>query len=247
MRAGGEMDEKIPHAPVASFAAPPHVDRVVEGLAASPLNVVALAFTSSAYKHGLAGEEALVLRLAPAARQLPITSTCLAAAAALRATSAARIALVNPPWFDEALDTAGADYFRAQGFNVVHHAPCGLRSGQRFITPEGLHDWIGKVVAKSGADTVMVLGNGQRAVGVIAAAEADFGITVLTANQLILWHALRLTGDDSEVVGYGRLFGLPLAGVRSDQPDEPGIVEGGSSLRVGALAAQVNSSVAARS
>lgn len=210
MRAGGEMDEKIPHDPVAAFAAPPHVDRVVESLGASPLDVIALAFTSSAYKHGLAGEQALVARLAPAARQLPITSTCLAAAAALRASAARRIALVNPPWFDAELDEAGAAYFRAQGFNVVHHAPCGLPSGQRFITQEGLLDWIQRIVAASGADTVMVLGNGQRAVGVIAAAEAELGITMLTANQLIFWHALRIANRDLPVRGYGRLFELPL-------------------------------------
>jgi maleate isomerase len=212
MRAGGEMDPTIPHDPIAAFAAPPHVDRVVESLGAAPLDVIALAFTSSAYKHGLAGEEALVARLAPAARQVPITSTCLAAAAALRASGAARIALVHPPWFDADLDQAGARYFAAQGFHVVHHAPCGLPSGQRFITPEGLHGWIRKVVKTSGAETVVVLGNGQRAVGVIAAAEADLGITVLTANQLILWHALRLTGFAAPVVGYGRLFELPLVG-----------------------------------
>jgi maleate isomerase len=208
MRAGGEMDEKISHDPVAAFAAPPHVDRVVESLAASPLDVIALAFTSSAYKHGFSGEQALVGRLAAVARGLPITSTCLAAVAALRASGAQRIALINPPWFDEALDHAGADYFRSQDCNVVHHAPCGLPSGQSYITPGGLHDWISRVVEVSGADTVMVLGNGQRAVGVIAAAEADFGVTVFTANQLLLWHALELTGHDSTVTGYGRLFGI---------------------------------------
>ena len=55
MRAGGEMDEKIPHNPVALFAQPPFVDEAVESLAASPLDALALAFTSSAYKHGPAG------------------------------------------------------------------------------------------------------------------------------------------------------------------------------------------------
>jgi maleate isomerase len=208
MRAGGEMDPKIPHDPIAAFAQPPHVDIAVENLAASPLDVISLAFTSSAYKHGISGEEALISRLGAAARDLPITSTCLAAAAALSKSGAKRIALVNPPWFDEALDSTGADYFRDQGFNVVYHAPCGLPSGQRHITPDGLYDWIGKVADKSKADTIMVLGNGQRAVGVIAAAEADFGVMVLTANQLIFWHALRLTKHDLVVTGYGQLFNL---------------------------------------
>lgn len=210
MRAGGEMDETIPHDPVAAFAQPPFVDRVVESLAASPLDAVALAFTSSAYKHGPDGERALIRRLAPAARDLPVTSTCTAAAAALAAVEAKRIALVNPPWFDADLDAEGAAYFWALGFDVVHSAPCGLPSGQKHITPQGLFDWVAKVSRESGADTVVIGGNGQRAVGIIAAVEKELGITLLTANQLILWHALRLVGRDAGIRGYGRLFDLPL-------------------------------------
>lgn len=207
MRAGGLMDEKIPHAPVASFAEPPYVDRVVEQLAASPLDVIGLAFTSSAYKHGPDGELELAQRLRQPARDIPLTTTCLAAAAAFSALESKRIALVNPPWFDTELDEAGAVYFREQGFNIVHHAPCGLASGQQFITPQGLFDWISGVIADSGADTVFVAGNGQRAVGVIEAIEKQHGATMLTANQLILWHGLKLLDSKIEITGYGRIFG----------------------------------------
>lgn len=206
MRAGGEMDEKIPHAPVASFAEPPYVDETVEHLAASPLDVIALAFTSSAYKHGPGGERKLVERLAPRARNIPITTTCLAAAAAFSELGPQRIALVNPPWFDSALDRAGAEYFSEQGFNIVHHSPCGLPSGQRFITPAGLYEWVVGVVKNHHPDTVMIAGNGQRAVGIIEAIERDLGITLLTANQLVLWHGLKLTNRTPLVQGYGRIF-----------------------------------------
>lgn len=206
MRAGGEMDEKIPHDPVAAFAEPPYVDEAVGSLAAAPLDVVALAFTSSAYKHGVEGECRLVERLTPKARHLPITTTCLAAAAAFELLGSKRIALVNPPWFDADLDLAGARYFADQGFDIVHHAPCGLPSGQKHITPEGLYDWIREVADGSGADTVFVAGNGQRAVGIIAAVERDLGVTLLTANQLILWHGLKIARQSPLITGYGRLF-----------------------------------------
>ena len=104
MRAGGEMDEKIPHDPVASFAQPPYVDEAVESLAASPLDAVCLAFTSSAYKHGPEGERALIERLRTRARDLPIVSTCLSAERALTKLGTKRLAIVNPPWFDADLD-----------------------------------------------------------------------------------------------------------------------------------------------
>lgn len=206
MRAGGEMDQKIPHAPIASFAEPPYVDEIVEYLAASPLDVIALAFTSSAYKHGVHGEKELVYRLMPKARDIPITTTCIAAAAAFRTLGSQRIALVNPPWFDDALDRAGGDYFANQGFSIVHHAPCGLPSGQRFITPEGLYDWAAKIAKEYRPDTVFIAGNGQRAVGIIEAVERDLGITLLTANQLILWHGLTLARRAPSIAGYGRIF-----------------------------------------
>jgi maleate isomerase len=45
-----------------------------------------------------------------------------------------------------------------------------------------------------------------RAVGVIQALEEDLGIPVLTANQVLLWHLLRLAGTHAPVAGYGRLF-----------------------------------------
>lgn len=182
----------------------------MKSLAASPLDAIGLAFTSSAYKHGADGERRLIERLAPAARHLPMTSTCIAAAAALGLSGAQRIALVNPPWFDLALDRAGADYFRSQGFNVVHHAPCALPSGQKYITPQGLSDWVGEVVSLSNPDTVLIAGNGQRAVGIIETMEAQLDVMLLTANQLILWHALELAGHETNITGYGRLFSLNL-------------------------------------
>lgn len=206
MRAGGEMDEKIPHAPVASFAEPPYVDDIVESLAASPLDVIALAFTSSAYTHGPEGEQKLVERLAPRARNIPITTTCLAAAAAFSELRSERIALINPPWFDNALDQAGADYFSTQGFNIVHHGPCGLPSGQKFITPRGLYDWVTEIAHEHRPDTIMIAGNGQRAVGIINAVEHDLGITLLTSNQLILWHGLKLSNHAPSIENYGRIF-----------------------------------------
>lgn len=206
MRAGGEMDEKIPHDPVTLFAQPPYIDEAVESLAASPLDAVCLAFTSSAYKHGPHGERALIERLRPRARDIPLFSTCLSAERALAKLNVKRLAIVNPPWFDAELDDLGAKYFEQAGSRVVHHAPCGLQSGQKYITPLGLYNWIVKVVDESDADAVFVGGNGQRSVGIIDAVEQHLGISMITGNQVILWDALQTIGANISIEGYGRLF-----------------------------------------
>lgn len=129
--------------------------------ASRPLTTLGLAFTSSAYKHGPEGERALVERLRPRLREIPVVTTCLAAEAALNKLGITRMALVNPAWFDDDLDALGAGYFEAAGFEVVHHAPCGLKSGQRYVSPPALYDWIETTVAPTGAEAVFVAGNGS--------------------------------------------------------------------------------------
>ena len=165
-----------------------------------------LAFTSSAYKHGPDGERALIERLRPRARDLPLVSTCLSAERALAKLGAKRLAVVNPPWFDADLDGLGASYFEKAGFHVVHHAPCGLPSGQKYITPQSLYDWIAKIVNESDADAIFIGGNGQRSVGIIDAVEKTLGVSMITGNQVILWDALRSIGADVRIEGYGELF-----------------------------------------
>jgi maleate isomerase len=204
MRAGGLMDPKIPHQPVRSFTEEPHIDDAVALLAAAPLDVIALGFTSSAYQHGPVGELALIDRLSRRSRKIPLVSTCLSATDALRAFGARKLALVNPPWFDEAMDELGAAYFAGQGFDVVHHGPAGLPSSQAAIRPDLLFDWVCSV--SRGADAVFIAGNGQRAVGIIAALEAELGVPVLTANQVLLWASLQVIGASMAVDGYGRVF-----------------------------------------
>ncbi|HEV2634139.1 MAG TPA: hypothetical protein VGX23_03260 [Actinocrinis sp.] len=209
MRPGGEMDPKIPHDPVRAFVEPPLIDDAVQLLAASPIDVIALGFTSSAYVLGASGEKELFARLARHTRGIPLTGTTAAAVRGFTALGVHSVAIVNPPWFDDRLCELGARYFTDQGFEVVHHDPCGLPSNQRLITPEALSDWIRTAVADHRPEAVLVAGNGIRAVGVISALEKELDFSILTANQVLFWHALHLAGAGDaarQITGYGRLF-----------------------------------------
>ena len=205
MGAGGAMDPTIPLAPVRALAEPPGVDEAAELLAAAPLDAIGYAFTSSAYVIGAEGEAAMVARLQTRTGGIPVAATCAAAVLALRALGVSRMALVDPPWFDEELDSLGAAYFRAQGFDVVHSGPAGLPSDQRRIEPEALYEWISSNVPDR-AEAVFIGGNGFRAVGVIDALEGELERPVVTANQALFWNLLRRTGSAEQVIGYGQLF-----------------------------------------
>src|SRR5262249_24482045 len=56
------------------------------------------------------------------------------------------------------------------------------------------------------AEALVIAGNGLRAVGTIAALEAELERPVVTANQALLWAALRHLGGPNTVTRYGRLF-----------------------------------------
>jgi maleate isomerase len=205
--AGGTMDPTIPLAPVRAFAEPPHLDNAAELLAAAPLDAIAYGFTSSAYVIGVEGEAEMIARLEQRTRGIPVVAACRASVEGLRVLGARRIALVDPPWFDTELNALGRRYYESAGFEVVYSTPCGLASDQTKITPSDLHAWVVEHVPTD-AEAIVFGGNGFRAVGVIAALEEDLGSAVVTANQALLWAALRVAdADPGLVTDYGRLFG----------------------------------------
>lgn len=188
-----------------AFAEPPDVDEAAASLATAPLSAIAYCFTSSSYVRGAEDDTALKSRLEQRANGIPVVITAMAATLALRAVGARRIALIDPPWFAAEVTALGADYYRAQGFEVVHAAPAGLPSGQRLIHPGLLYEWA-RANTPVAADAVFIGGNGFRAIGVIRALEEDLGRPVLTANQVAFWRALRLSGARTPVTNYGALF-----------------------------------------
>jgi maleate isomerase len=206
MAAGGVMDPTIPLAPVRAFAELPHLDNAAELLAAAPLNAIAYGFTSSAYVIGVEGEAEMIARLERRTRGIPVVAACRATVEGLRVLGARRIALFDPPWFDTELNGLGRRYYESAGFEVVDSAPCGLPSDQAKVTPADLHAWVSEHVSTD-AEAIVIGGNGFRAVGAIAVLEEDLGRSVVTANQALLWAALRAADvDSSSVSDYGRLF-----------------------------------------
>jgi maleate cis-trans isomerase len=117
---GGTMDPTIAEDPVRAIADPPAVDDAAEMLAMAPLHAIVFGFTSSSYVRGAADDAALKSRLETRTRGIPVVITCAAAASALAALSAKRVALISPPWFSAEMAQLGARYFQSQGFEAVY-------------------------------------------------------------------------------------------------------------------------------
>ena len=202
---GGVMAPTISEDAVRAFADPPLLDDAAEMLASAPLHAIAFGFTSSSYLRGAADDAALTVRLEGRTRGIPVILPCAAAVIALRTLGARSLALIDPPWFSDALNRQGAAYFADQGFEVVHSAPCGLPSHQRAIHPGQLFEWVREHTPRT-ADAVFLGGNGLRAIGAIETLEQDLGRPVLTANQVAFWLALWRSGTRAPVTGYGEIF-----------------------------------------
>jgi maleate isomerase len=206
---GGKMDPTIADDPVRAIADPPAVDDAAEMLAMAPLHAIVFGFTSSSYVRGAADDAALKSRLEARTRGIPVVIPCAAAATALAALSAKRVALISPPWFSAQMAQQGVRYFQSQGFETVFSGPAGLPSDQQAIQPEQLFNWV-RTHVPAEAEAVFIGGNGFRAISVIKALEDSLGRPVLTANQVAFWCALRLSGTRAPVTNYGRIFEFDL-------------------------------------
>lgn len=206
MHPGGTIDEKIAHDPVLQFIAPDIIDRTVDSLSSSPLDAIGLAFTSSSFKIGAHREQELLTRLATVSHGIKLDTTGTATTAAIRKLGLKKIAIMAPSWFDDDLCRAGEAYFLDQGIDIISATPSGPTGGPLTITPAATAAAVEELVAATGAQAVFVAGNGQRAIGAIDHLESMLGITMLTANQVLLWSSLDGTDLRSRVRGYGCLF-----------------------------------------
>jgi len=206
MHPGGTIDEQIAHDPVLRFIDPDVIDRTVESLSSSPLDAIGLAFTSSSFKIGPEREQELLQRLTAVSHGIKLKTTGTAATSAIRYLGLERIAVMAPSWFDERLCHEGEAYFAHQGVDVISVTPSGPVGGPLAITAAAMAQAVKKLVADTAADAVFIAGNGQRAIGAIDHIERDLKITMLTANQLLLWASLEGTDLQNRISGYGKLF-----------------------------------------
>ena len=206
----GQISAQVGPDDVRAFAEPPAVDEAAVSLIPLKLNALIYAFTSSSYIMESEADALLKSRLEDRTGGVSVVIQTPSLITALRVFGSERIALIHPPWFSPELDALGAAYFRQQGVDVVHHGPAKLRSDYGDIRPEQVYEWTIAQVPDN-VDTVVLGGGGFRAIGAIEALEATLDRPVMSANQASFWCALRRSGVNDGVTGYGRLFSMNLS------------------------------------
>ena len=192
-----------------AYLEPPRLDDAAELMASAPVHVVALCFTNTSYLGTVEDDRKLVERLERRTHGIPVITTCLSAVIALRALAAGRLAIVNPPWIEPAVTERAKAYFSAAGFAVALAGTLNMPRNPADAQPGRIYEWA-RAHVPADVDAIFFGGNGCRAVGAIEAIEQDLGKPVLTANQVLVWHGLRLSRVNVKVEGYGCIFDRPM-------------------------------------
>jgi len=137
---------------------------------------------------------------------VPVITSLSAQQDAFAATGAGKVATVQP--YDDSHIPRFESYVRELGGE-----PAGCVSVNATFIELGKVDEerileLGRMVVRDspGVDTLYIPCPHFATAGVIDPIEKEFGVTVITALQAIVWRALRKCGIDDRIDGFGRLF-----------------------------------------
>ena len=114
--------------------------------------------------------------------------------------------VIGTPYLDE-INTVIAEYFQDKGFDVLDIQGLNLTYDRDIsrVTPRYIGEFA-QAIDRPDAEGIFISCGGLRAVDAIETIEHATGKPVVSSNQGMLWHCLRLAGIDDRVEGYGRLF-----------------------------------------
>ena len=169
-------------------------------------DAIAYGCTSGATTIGEARVAAIVRGVHPDAA---VTDPMTAAKSALAALGVRRMALLTP--YRPEVTRAMQRNFRAAGFAVAALGSFGRSNDLEVarIAPASILDAIVGIGADDACDGVFVSCTNLRTLDVIGDAEARLGKPVVSSNQALAWHLMRLAGLPAGADMPGRLFALP--------------------------------------
>ena len=138
------------------------------------------------------------------------TTPIEAATAALEAFNARKIALITP--YADEINQRLRDHLRQYGFEVPvmgsWNEPMDAKVGR--ISPASIHEVVTELGRSELVDAVFISCTNLRALEILKNTEMELDKPVISSNQALGWHCLRLAGIDDLLPQFGRLFALSL-------------------------------------
>jgi maleate isomerase len=171
-----------------------------------PPDVVAVGCTSGAM---VIGRQRLTEQIGEVYPGAVVTDPLSGLQIALRALETMRVGFISPyprqvaEMMISRLHEAGIEVPVAGTF---HKDSASVSADAPFISPDSIAKAALEIGRSEGVDAVLVACTQMRAAEILERVEAELGKPVVTSNQALCWHALRLTGYNTPVDGWGRLF-----------------------------------------
>jgi len=138
---------------------------------------------------------------------VPVTTSVTAQIHALSTIGAKEIGVVqiqDPPPKPRPED----DYLSLSGFHVETTWGVGSQPSQLGRLPSAANSRVARALAKEHpqVDTLYFPGPHRAVIDQVDSLEQELGMNVVTASQAIFWEALRRSGIEEPIPGFGRLF-----------------------------------------
>lgn len=166
-------------------------------------DVIGYGCTSAATIIGRAGVAHAINSVCPNAK---VTDPLTAIIAAAHALGVKRLGFVTP--YIPEVSMHMRDKLQAAGFDIVAFGSFE-ESDDRVvarISPASIATAIAQVHAQAESDAIVVACTNLRCLKIIAATENQIGTPLITSNQALAWHMLRLANITVQPAGFGKLF-----------------------------------------
>ena len=172
------------------------------------LDVIAYGCTSGSI---VIGEDTVFARLREARPGVQCTTPPTAAMAAFAAIGMRRIAVLTP--YVDTINARVRSYLEGRGLDIVSFGSFYRRTDPEIasIVPESIAE-AAVALDRPDIDGLFISCTALRTLPVIEALEEKLGKPVVTSNQAMAWHALRLAGARRRLEGLGRLLRFDAAG-----------------------------------
>ncbi len=183
----------------------PRIGAVTRGLAAvGDLDVVCFGCTSGSMAIGPERVARAVNEVLPGAK---VTTPVTSALAALQALSCRRIGLITP--YSDDINAEVAAYLEGCGLEIVRFSSFHMRDGLEMgkIDPRCLLT-AAETMRDADIDALFCSCTALHVSPVLAELEDLVGKPVVSSNQAMAWHALRLAGIEDELAHVGRYLSV---------------------------------------
>ena len=172
------------------------------------VDIIAFNCTMGSLIRGKGYDQKIIGRIRQATG-LPSTTTTTAVVAGLRTLDIKKLILVSP--YTELLHQKEKAFLEGEGFRLLNDRWVGLSDCFQQYEMEPLR-WCEMVIAmqQPQCEGYFISCGGIRVVEIIQQLERELGKPVITSNQALIWHCLRIMGLQEPIEGFGRLLNTPL-------------------------------------